>query len=77
MKARMLRRLRKELSEFLDEFTRPMGRSDRRRWALTYVRGLLLDGARKSVEPMAARLRTIDTGQQDYEQSLQIGRAHV
>jgi len=67
----MLKRLRKELSEFLGEFTRSMGRSDRRRWALMYVRGLLLDGARKSIEPMAARLRTIDTADRDYEQSLQ------
>ena len=65
MKARMLKRLRKELSGFLDEFTRSMGRLDRRGWALMYVRGLLLDGARKSVEPMAARLRTIDSAQQD------------
>lgn len=71
MKARTLKRLRKELSEFLDEFTRPMGRSDRRGWALMYVRGLLLDGARKSVEPMAARLRAVDSSDRDYEQSLQ------
>lgn len=71
MKARTLKRLRKELSEFLDEFTRSMGRSHRRGWALMDVRGLLLDGARKSVEPMAARLRAADSSDRDYEQSLQ------
>jgi SRSO17 transposase len=32
-----------------------MGRSERRRWAGVYLRGLLLDGERKSVEPLAAR----------------------
>ncbi|MER6100238.1 transposase [Streptomyces sp. NPDC001728] len=31
-------------------------RADQRRWGQAYVRGLLLDGRRKSVEPMAARL---------------------
>ncbi|GEM_PF-2380139 len=34
MKAGTVKRLRMELSEFLDEFTRPMGRSDRRGWAI-------------------------------------------
>jgi SRSO17 transposase len=33
-----------------------MGRKDRRYWAEQYVRGLLLDGERKSIEPMAERL---------------------
>jgi SRSO17 transposase len=35
------------------------------------VRGLLLDGHRKSVEPMADRLQSIDDAEQDYEQALQ------
>ena len=34
----------------------PFARADQRRWGGVYLRGLLLDGARKSVEPMAARL---------------------
>src|ERR1039457_7101770 len=33
----------------------PLGRSERRRWAKTYLQGLLLDGARKSIEPLASR----------------------
>ena len=34
----------------------PVGRSERRHWGSVYVRGLLMDGERKSVEPMAKRL---------------------
>ena len=34
----------------------PLGRRERRQWSSVYVRGLLLDGERKSIEPMAARL---------------------
>lgn len=34
----------------------PLGRSERRHWGSVYVRGLLLDGERKSIEPIAARL---------------------
>ena len=35
----------------------PMRRNDQRRWGEVYLRGLMLDGRRKSIEPMAARLR--------------------
>lgn len=31
-------------------------RSEQRRWSAVYLRGLMLDGKRKSIEPMAARL---------------------
>ena len=34
----------------------PLGRRERRHWGSVYVRGLMLDGERKSIEPMAARL---------------------
>ena len=33
-----------------------MQRKDQRRWGEVYLRGLMLDGKRKSIEPMAARL---------------------
>jgi len=75
--ARMLIGLRRELAGFLREFVRPMGRAERRRWAEAYVRGLLLDGDRKSVDPMARRLEAVDrdgrgaAGPRDYEQALQ------
>jgi len=37
-----------------------MGRSERRRWAQVYVQGLLLDGDRKSIEPIANRIAETD-----------------
>ncbi|GEL73193.1 hypothetical protein MVI01_49770 [Myxococcus virescens] len=51
-----LRKLDRELSEFLDSMTEGMGRTERRRALGGYLTGLLLDGERKSIEPMAARL---------------------
>jgi SRSO17 transposase len=44
------------LRRFLQELVVRMGRSERQHWAEMYIRGLLLDGERKSIEPMAARL---------------------
>ncbi|WP_420718353.1 Mu transposase domain-containing protein [Pyxidicoccus sp. MSG2] len=51
-----MHKLDRELSEFLDTMTTGMGRTERRRAMDGYVTGLLLDGERKSIEPMAARL---------------------
>jgi SRSO17 transposase len=51
-----LRRCRARLEQFLADLLEPVGRSERRHWGAVYVRGLLLDGERKSIEPMAARL---------------------
>ena len=47
---------RKRLERFLADLLEPLGRRERRQWSGVYVRGLLLDGERKSIEPMAARL---------------------
>jgi SRSO17 transposase len=55
VRARDLERINKRLEQFLDEITAGMGRSERRRWAGYYLRGLLLDGERKSIEPLAER----------------------
>ena len=60
MQARGLERVEKSLESFLAGLTASMGRSERRHWAGMYVRGLLLDGERKSVEPMATRLGQSD-----------------
>lgn len=60
MQARELKRLEQSLERFLAGLTAGLGRSERRRWAGVYVRGLLLDGERKSVEPMAGRLGESD-----------------
>jgi len=56
MNRRELDRLGRELREFLESMTDGMGRSERRAAMAAYLTGLLLDGDRKSVEPMAARL---------------------
>src|SRR5262245_38614466 len=72
MDAKQLQRLRADLAAFLDDLTPDhLGNAARRRWAEVYLRGLLLDGHRKSIEPMADRLRAIDGSGHDYEQALQ------
>lgn len=53
---RELSRVRGRLVEFCGEVFESMRRKDQRRWGECYVRGLMLDGKRKSIEPMAARL---------------------
>jgi SRSO17 transposase len=53
---RELSRVRGRLVEFTGEMFASMRRKDQRRWGEVYVRGLMLDGKRKSIEPMAARL---------------------
>jgi SRSO17 transposase len=53
---RELTRVRGRLVEFADEMFESMARKDQRRWGECYLRGLMLDGKRKSIEPMAARL---------------------
>ncbi len=47
---------RTRLERFSADLLEPLGRRERRHWSSVYIRGLLLDGERKSIEPMAARL---------------------
>ncbi|CAM5518651.1 hypothetical protein DF17_35485 [Streptomyces rimosus] len=49
-------RLRDELSGFVAEVLGSLPRRDQRRWGECYLRGLMLDGRRKSIQPMAERL---------------------
>jgi SRSO17 transposase len=51
-----LRRIRTRLIAFAEDLLQSIPRKDQRRWGQSYLRGLLLDGKRKSVQPMAARL---------------------
>ena len=46
-----------ELQEFIEPLVTGIGRSERREGAACYVQGLLMPGQRKSIEPMAERLR--------------------
>ena len=55
MTPQVLKALDGRLQQFLEDLLAPMGRSERREWARVYVHGLLLDGERKSIEPLAAR----------------------
>lgn len=60
MTPRTLKELEARLTHFLEELLEPMGRSERRHWARLYVNGLLLNGERKSIEPMASRIPGAD-----------------
>jgi SRSO17 transposase len=71
MDAKRLHRLRGELGHYLDAVLPGLGRQGRRPWAELYLRGLLLDGRRKSAGAMAERLQRIDRTEHDYEQGLQ------
>jgi SRSO17 transposase len=57
MKLRTLKGLETRLTHFLDDLLEPMGRRERQHRARVYVQGLLLDGERKSIEPMASRIQ--------------------
>ena len=56
MKPAELAKARGDLVVFAAEMLASLPRSDQRGWGETYLRGLMLDGRRKSIEPMAARL---------------------
>jgi SRSO17 transposase len=60
LSAAKLQRVRGRLVEFAAEMFEPMQRKDQRRWGEVYLRGLMLDGKRKSIEPMAQRLEDGD-----------------
>src|SRR5512135_2752007 len=56
METREIERLRSKLETFLADLVLPMGRKERGQRAEEYIRGLLMNGERKSIEPMADRL---------------------
>src|SRR3712207_3603277 len=58
--------VRGRLEEFAAEVFAPLSRADQRDKGATYVRGLLLDGRRKSMQPMAARLGVDEQGLQQF-----------
>lgn len=60
MTPRELKALDHRLTTFLEDLLAPLGRKERRHWARVYVQGLLLDGERKSIEPMASRIPGAD-----------------
>lgn len=61
--------VRGRLEEFAAEVFAPLARSDQRVKGQTYLRGLLLDGRRKSMQPMAERLGVDHQGLQQFVSS--------
>src|SRR5215471_16437288 len=56
MTPEQLKQLERRFEDYVAELFDGMGRLERRQAMRAYVAGLLLDGERKSIEPMAARL---------------------
>jgi SRSO17 transposase len=56
MDSRALASAESRLQAFLADKVALLGRAERREWAEVYVRGLLMEGQRKSIEPIAARV---------------------
>ena len=61
--------VRGRLEEFAAEVFAPLARSDQRNKGQTYLRGLLLDGRRKSMQPMGERLGVDHQGLQQFVSS--------
>ena len=60
MQPAQLRAAEQRLARFLDAWTPLLGRSERQTHAGEYVRGLLLDGERKSIAPLTERVPGAD-----------------
>src|SRR3954452_20407329 len=58
--------VRERLEEFAAEVFAPLARVDQRDKGQTYLRGLLLDGRSKSMQPMAERLGVDHQGMQQF-----------
>ncbi len=56
MTEKQIKQCRERLQRFLTEMLTALGRRERSHWGSIYVRGLLLDGERKSVGAMVSRL---------------------
>jgi SRSO17 transposase len=60
MTAKEVGALGERLDRFLSDVMAPLGRSERRHWAKVYMQGLLMEGGRKSIEPLAGRIAGAD-----------------
>ena len=56
MTSKQVSAIRQQLADFVEEFADDFGRSERRHWCGKYLEGLLREGERKSIEPLAARV---------------------
>lgn len=71
MKGHEIQKLARELDAYINSFVTGLGREERRRALGWYVTGLLLDGERKSIEPIALRLVESANEMQAMRQRLQ------
>jgi hypothetical protein len=60
MKPQELKSLDGQITESSADLLAPLGRSERRRRPKVYPEGFLLDGERKSIEPVANRISGAD-----------------
>lgn len=51
-----IREVKKDLEGYMDEFKPLIGRSERMHWCQQYLCGLMLNGERKSIQPLAERI---------------------
>ncbi|KIC71467.1 IS4 family transposase [Neochlamydia sp. TUME1] len=56
MDVEQLNSIREQLDEWINAFKAHLGRSERVHWYRLHIAGLILEGERKSIEPMAKRL---------------------
>jgi SRSO17 transposase len=71
MTPRQLKKLNRELKKYVEFLATDMGRPERRKAMGQYVTGLLLDGKRKCIVPMATRLADDESDIQGLRQRLQ------
>lgn len=64
--SKQFRRVLERFPQFMNSVSWVLGRSERRQAAARYVEGLLMDGQRKSVQPMADRLGVSAQGLQQF-----------
>ena len=56
MQLKEVNKMKEELKRFVSEFQPLIGRSERIHWCKQYLCGLMLNGERKSIQPIAERL---------------------
>lgn len=66
MTARQIMVVRQQLQDYVEEFAEELGRSERRHWCGKYLEGLLREGERKSIEPLARRVGGDDQALQQF-----------
>jgi SRSO17 transposase len=66
MTAKQVAGIRQQLRAFVEGFGPELGRSERRHWCGKYLEGLLREGERKSIEPMATRVGGDDQAMQQF-----------